>query len=1169
MTMSANRIRTLATVSSIALVAAVPGIALAQDAPAEGDSEEQVDEAAENTIIVSGFRASLESAQNFKENADTFVDVITAEDIGALPDRSVAEALQRVPGVNIGRFEKVSDPDRFSVEGTGVIIRGLPYVRSELNGREIFSATGGRVLSFNDVSPELLGRVEVFKNVTADMVEGAIAGQVNLVTRKPLDNLGFNISGSIEMNYGDLREEWSPTFNILASNTFDTAIGTFGIQGAYSNSELNSRTDASQVSDPCYRNADLTGGCIRAQGVSSAGFDGAILGPDEFPPAGSVLVPSAAGVRTTDLDREREAYSVVAQYESVDGRFLLTAEYLRSDTTFATEEFALIGRPNERGNFTTPAAGSTWGFENGVFTNGVLTQTSVGGPLGVAESPYGGVPVDALRFLREADSVTEDYSIDVDFAVTDRLRFNFEGQRITSELSRDSVFGATSTWADIALDLREGTPQVEFVLPSETSPFLSPANAPSDYFGNPFYSYYWFALDSREQNEAELYTLRADVEYDIGDGFFKSARVGARWADRDRTTRNTDFSTWGNLSAPWAGRDGCLPWGEGPNCNPGGAGTIVYDWNGNGQLDGGDGYNGFTPGRFFNNARGRFPNSDIFIGEIGVTNAFDGASGGAYIDDFPAYARLRDPFGDGFQRGSAPTPIPGGEAFFFGGDDFLAEYLDGTTDEQVAEIQEFGQSPERFNYGVNGRSFTNALTGETTACNPYCPSEISIVAETTRAAYARVDFGHDFNNGWIVEGNFGLRYVETKISTQGQIGFPAPGRFDTPVLDNAGNPVAGGNGDGVVQVSEVVGACSPVTLPDGTVIPIGGGGPQGYCDLSDARLAEYAAAFTGEILNDDRDIVFDNWLPSFNVKLDTGDGLLFRAAVSRGISRPDLQLFRGGGGLGDNTDNLSNQGTLASGPLFSIRTGNRNLLPVESWNYDLSAEWYFDTVGSLTASLFLKDITGIVNTGIGLVNYTSPSGVSVDTQIEGPANDQSGQLKGIELAYQQTYDFLPGLLDGLGSQLTYTYVDGGDFSNPNLANPGEASVTTNFDELGGSPFAFLQPLAGISEHTVNATLFYERGPLAMRAAYNWRSEFLITPRDDIFPFSPIWQESSGQLDASIFYSITDQIKVGVQAVNLLDEVTETSQVVDYDGTRITRSAFRNDRRYTFIARFGF
>jgi TonB-dependent receptor len=269
-----------------------------------------------------------------------------------------------------------------------------------------------------------------------------------------------------------------------------------------------------------------------------------------------------------------------------------------------------------------------------------------------------------------------------------------------------------------------------------------------------------------------------------------------------------------------------------------------------------------------------------------------------------------------------------------------------------------------------------------------------------------------------------------------------------------------------------------------------------------------------------------------------------------------LNLFSSGGAIGDNTGDLRSEGTLETGPLFQLFTGNRNVRPVTSWNYDLSAEWYFDDVGSITASFFLKDIKGIVSSGRSLVNFTSDSGNSLDVEVNGPANSLGGTLKGVELAYQQTYDFLPGLLSGFGTQLTYTYVDGGSFTNPDLAQ-------------NRSLFASQQPLAGISKHTVNATVFYEKGPLAARASYNWRSDFLITPRDDIFPFSPIWQESSGQLDGSIFYAVTDQIKLGIQGVNLLDSVTRTSQVIDFDGNRVTRSAFRNDRRYTFLARFDF
>lgn len=1074
--------------------------ALAQSADeAEEEPDSEIDDSATAgdgaVIVVSGFRASLENAQNVKRNADTVVDAITAEDIGALPDRSVAEALQRVPGVNIGRFEKTSDPDRFSVEGTGVIIRGLPYVRSELNGRDIFSANGGRSLSFEDVSPELVGRVEVYKNATADMIEGQIAGLVNLVTRKPLDNPGLNIAGSIEGNYGDLREEWSPTFNILASDTFEGDFGTFGLQVAYSNSRLKSRTDASQVADPCYRNADLSGGCLRVFDVNSGGFgDTPNFTPDNFPPAGAVIVPQYAGVRTTDLDRDREAISAIGQFESYDGRLRMTLEYLRSETSFFTEEFALLGRMDD--GIASPEArpGTSFTYdENGRFVSGILTDNvgdAYANPFG-----RGGIPLDALRFLRDTKSVTQDFSYDVDMELSDRLRANVEAQYITSNLKRDSVFGATSTWADIALDLSGDTPDVQF---------LAPEGSPTDYFSSGFYTYYWFGLDSRENNDGELLSFRGDLEYDLSDdGLFRTAKFGARWSERDRTTRNTNFSTWGNLSAPWAGRAGCAPWGAGPNCP-------------------------FVPGRFYTG----LPGQESAIG------------GGAFVDEFPGFSQLRSPFGNGFQRGQAGTPIPNGSAYFYGSDDFLADYLAGITNEEWDELTRFSQTPNAGNLGVNGRFYTNPVTGEETQCDPFCPFEVSELTEFTTAAYGRIDFEKYFGD-WTMSGNIGLRYVKTRIEQSSVVGFEQPGTlFD--------NPANGGNGDGIVQVSEVVDACSRPGAP---------GASRPYCDFTPERQAEFAALVTGEVIPDNRDIKFDHWLPAFNIRFDSGTGVVLRGAVSKAISRPDLNNFIANG-------TFSAAGNPNQGPLLGLSSGNRGIRPVESWNYDLSAEWYFDDVGSLTAAIFMKDIDGIVTIGTGVQTYTAPSGTSADVIITGPANDIDGTLKGFEIAYQQTYDFLPGLLSGLGSQISYTYVDGGNFPNPEISGIGSPSVA-GVGPLNGGPFVGLQPLAGISEHTINATLFYEKGPFAARAAYNWRSEFLLTPRDDIFPFSPIWQESTGQLDASIFYDVTEFLKLGVQGVNLLDEVTKTSQVIDFDGTRVTRSAFRNDRRYTFIARFKF
>ena len=1028
--------------------------------PAFAEDAEDPEAAAENEIVVTGFRQSLQNAQNIKRKSDTFVDVITAEDIGALPDRSVAEALQRVPGINISRFEQRNDPDRFSVEGSGVIIRGLPYVRSELNGRDIFSANGGRELSFNDVSPELRGRVEVFKNNTADMIDGGISGTVNLVTRKPLDNKGLHIAGTVEGNYGDMAKEWSPGFSVLGSATFETGIGTLGFQVAYAQSELVTKTDASQITDPCYRDAGLTGPCLRVRPVGSGGFGGSVqYNASNFPPPGAVFVPKGAGVRTTDLSRDRNAMSAVGQWESKDSRALLTVEYLRAETDATLNEYAVLALVNDDGLFPTIAPGTTPVFRDNQFISGTLTQFQ----------PFNGgrgIPTELLRFQRQDAAMTEDYSLHLKLDPSDNLRFNFEVQHIRSNRTEDGFISAMQTYSDVRIDNSGNTPQVEFLQPGQTT-------SPVGYFNDPSKTFYWFLLDNQVKNEGELTSMRFDGEYDVSDdAFVKKVRFGARWGDRSRVTRNANFSNWGNLGAPWTGRGG--------------------NWN------------------------------------CGDFQAF--GCGGAYVRDFPNSAGLRNPFGSNFQRGNAPIPMGDGSAFFFGGDNMVADYLSGAIANQAGSITSYTLTPNAWR-PISARG--GLLPG-----GPWTAGEISDVEEGTTAAYVRVDFGANLGGDVTLSGNVGLRYVNTEIRSGGQISFPGPEFFDTP---------PSGNGDGVVSVAELQTACANVQP---------GQSAPGYCSLSPTRMAQFAAVFTGEVIDDSANIKFSNWLPSFNARVDFGNGMVIRGAVSKSISRPDLSAFATGGAIFDNTTNLRAGGTLDSGPLFQIYTGNRLLRPIESWNYDLSFEWYFDDVGSLTISGFLKDIKGIINNGASVRRFTSPSGVSTDVLVNGPVNSDGGTLKGFEIAYQQTYDFLPGPLSGLGTQLTYTYVDAGDFNNSTLG-------------AEQSPFAGGLPLAGVSKHTINAVVFYEKGPFAARLAYNWRSDFLQTPRDVIFPFSPIYGESTGQLDGSIFFSVNEHFKLGVQGVNLLDEVTRTSQVIDFSGTRTTRSAFRNDRRFTFLARFDF
>src|SRR3954471_15339497 len=193
------------TVSLMALAAiGLAGQAYAQET-AKSDPNDIVDE-----VVVVGVRKSLETSQNIKKNADTVVDSISATDIGAFPDKSVAEALQRVPGVTVIRSAARDDVMHYSAEPSGVVVRGLQQVRSEFNGRDTFSATSGYGLSWSDVSPELMAGVDTYKNQTAEMIEGGIAGTVNLRTRKPFDQAGQVFTVSLTQNYGDITQRATP-----------------------------------------------------------------------------------------------------------------------------------------------------------------------------------------------------------------------------------------------------------------------------------------------------------------------------------------------------------------------------------------------------------------------------------------------------------------------------------------------------------------------------------------------------------------------------------------------------------------------------------------------------------------------------------------------------------------------------------------------------------------------------------------------------------------------------------------------------------------------------------------------------------------------------------------------------------------------------------------------
>ena len=203
----------------------------ADPAPAPQASSSQQSAPELQEVVVSGIRQSMESALHLKQFSDTIEDSIVASDIGKLPDVTAIDALQRIPGVQISR-QLGEGGGTVTIGGSavnsGYEIRGLPQAETTLNGREVFSATGSRVLNLADIPSALLAGIDVYKDPTADQIEGGIAGAVDLRTHKPFDFRGLEAEGSAEEHYGDLIGQAKPAFTGLLSDTWDTGIGKVG-----------------------------------------------------------------------------------------------------------------------------------------------------------------------------------------------------------------------------------------------------------------------------------------------------------------------------------------------------------------------------------------------------------------------------------------------------------------------------------------------------------------------------------------------------------------------------------------------------------------------------------------------------------------------------------------------------------------------------------------------------------------------------------------------------------------------------------------------------------------------------------------------------------------------------------------------------------------------------
>lgn len=494
-----------------AVIGMVPFFSLAQD-----DSVvKKADDKEIEKIEVIGMRGSVITSQELKRQANTVKDVISADDIGALPDKSVTEALMRVPGVTIERFASSEDPNHFAAEGTGVVVRGLDRVRSEINGRDAFSASTGGGLSYEDIPGELLGHVEVVKNQTADLIAGGVAGTVNLVTRKPFDSEGFFGTASIKGSYGDHREEWTPIGSVVVSNRWTTDVGDFGALLAASSSDYKDRGDGVALGNYYERSAT-------AREMPQFGNFGTELpnyrGQTKY-------VPADASIRSADSERDRRGLAGSLQFRNTDKTLEVVAEYIRSKAGLSWDERVI--QQGEQGFNVSPnqvqVANATFDSKN-FMTAGTLLMNN----RSLAQTRW-----------RDTEQVVEDSSVRLIYSPIEKLKLEFDYQHIESSYDVvDYTINNSFENNDLTFDITGSKPMVDFLGKNLTSP-LAPAPFSEMYLNS--------AMDKEDDTDAEADSFAVDGTYQLDHKWLTSFQFGAYASTKEQIKRDSIWN-WGEMA---------------------------------------------------------------------------------------------------------------------------------------------------------------------------------------------------------------------------------------------------------------------------------------------------------------------------------------------------------------------------------------------------------------------------------------------------------------------------------------------------------------------------------------------------------------------------------------------------------------------------------------------
>ena len=379
------------------------------------------------------------------------------------------------------------------------------------------------------------------------------------------------------------------------------------------------------------------------------------------------------------------------------------------------------------------------------------------------------------------------------------------------------------------------------------------------------------------------------------------------------------------------------------------------------------------------------------------------------------------------------------------------------------------------NYGgLSGLQFQNGIS-----------SGANDVTEDTLAFYVQADFETEFS-GYPVRGNFGVRVVDTDITS---VGYRRP-----------------------ITVQEV---------PEGFVV------------------TETDTDFETDTQKND----YQEVLPSLTVIVDLDDDLILRSGIFRGMSRPDPNAY--GNGREVRTRAGDPYATLEEAINGITATGNPYLEPITSTNLDLGLEWYPNEDTMIAGAIYWKEFNGGFETVAQLETFNLDGnpvqGLVETTRI----SDDDSTITGFELSLTHSFSYLPGFWSGFGGKFSYNYADSDfEFEDQFGGDGVQVTVDPTTAEVTETPLIGILPpanLFGLSEHVTSTQLYWSNDRWNVEAFHKTRSGYYQQyTRDSAGRIR--YTNSNQRLDLKVRYKAFDNVDVTLEAKNILDEPR-----IDYRG----------------------